>query len=233
MKLIFVVAATFFLNFGWAAGNPPALQGRSLKGEVLEVKDVEPYSYLRLRTKDGEIWAAVNKAPVKKGAEVTIENAMVMNNFQSKSLNRTFDKIVFGTLAGAPGSGTAASDVSRMAHGQAPVTDAADVKVPKAQEPDARTVAELVVRRAELKDKPVTLRGKVVKVTANVMGKNWVHLRDGSGAAKDSTNDVLVRTGDQAQVGNVVVAKGVVRTDVDLGMGYAYKVLIDDAKLQK
>jgi hypothetical protein len=105
--------------------------------------------------------------------------------------------------------------------------------VPKAQGPDARTVAEIFGKRAELKDKPVLLRGKVVKVTPAVMGKNWLHLRDGSGLAKDNTNDIIVTTKEQTKVGSVVVARGVVRTDIDLGSGYAYKVLIEDATLQK
>ncbi|OGA25345.1 MAG: nucleotide-binding protein [Betaproteobacteria bacterium RIFCSPLOWO2_02_FULL_67_19] len=222
MKLLLVVFTLLFLHAGWAAATPSALQGLAFKGQVLEVKDVDDYSYLRLKTQDGEIWAAVNRAPVRKGAEVTIENAMVMNNFRSKSLNRTFDRIVFGSLGGA---GSAAAP--------AVVPEAGDARIAKAQGPDARTVAEIIGRKAELKDKAVAVRGKVVKFTANVMGKNWVHLRDGSGSAQDRTNDILVTTKDPAQLGNVVVARGVVRTDVDLGSGYAYQVLIDDAKLQK
>lgn len=234
MRLLLAVIATLLVNAGWAAGNPAAAQSRSVKGEVLEVKDVDPYTYLRLRTKDGETWAAVNKAPIKKGAEVTIENASVMNNFESKSLKKTFARIVFGTLAGtATGTAPAAGDMSRVHQGPSQTPDVADVKVPKAQGPDARTVAEVVGKKTELKDKPVMVRGKVVKFTANVMGKNWVHLRDGSGSAKDNTNDILVTTKDQAQIGNIVVARGVVRTDVDLGSGYAYKVLIEGATLQK
>jgi hypothetical protein len=77
------------------------------------------------------------------------------------------------------------------------------------------------------------LRGKVVKVNSAVMGKNWLHLRDGSGSAKDGTNDIIVTTMEQTTVGSIVVARGVVRTDLDLGSGYAYKVLIEDATLQK
>ncbi|TAK45005.1 MAG: nucleotide-binding protein [Betaproteobacteria bacterium] len=218
MRLLLVAFAMLLLNAGWAAGTPPAPQGRVFKGQVLEVKDVDAYSYLRLRTQDGEIWAAVTKAPVRKGAEVTIENAMVMNNFRSPSLNRTFDRIVFGSLGGADSAAAPA---------------AGDAKIAKAQGPEARTVAEVIGRKAELKDKAVAVRGKVVKFTANVMGKNWVHLRDGSGSAQDRSNDILVTTKDPAQLGNVVVARGVVRTDIDLGSGYSYPVLIDDARLQK
>ena len=84
----------------WCAETPVPPQMASIKGEVLEVKDVDNYTYLRIKTKDGETWAAVNKAQVKKGAEVTIENATTMYNFTSKSLKKTFDKIIFGTLGG-------------------------------------------------------------------------------------------------------------------------------------
>lgn len=234
MRLLLAVIATLLLNAGWAAANPSAAQNRTVRGEVLEIKEVDPYSYLRLRTQDGEIWAAVNKAPVKKGAQVTIENASVMNNFESKSLKKTFDRIVFGTLAGsASGASPAAGDMSRVHPGAAQAPAVADVKVPKAEGRDARTVAEIVGKQAELKDKPVVVRGRVVKFTQNVMGKNWVHLRDGSGSAKDNNHDILVTTKDQTQVGNIVVARGVVRTDVDLGSGYSYKVLIEGASLQK
>ena len=111
--------------------------------------------------------------------------------------------------------------------------DVGDVKVPKATGPDARTVAEIVAKGPELKGKTVLVRGKVVKFTGGVMGKNWVHLRDGSGSASDGTNDVVVTTQDETKIGDVVLARGTVRTDVNLGSGYAYKVLVEDAKLQK
>ena len=111
--------------------------------------------------------------------------------------------------------------------------DVGDVKVAKASGPDARTVAEIITKRLELKDKTVVVRGKVVKFTPEVLGKNWVHLRDGTGSAADNTHDVVVTTIDQARIGDVVVVKGVVHTDRDLGSGYSYKVLIEDATLQK
>ncbi|MBI2286463.1 MAG: hypothetical protein HYU79_03275 [Nitrosomonadales bacterium] len=111
--------------------------------------------------------------------------------------------------------------------------DLGDIKVPKAIGPNARTVAEVITKRVELKDKTVLVRGKVVKFTPEILNKNWIHLRDGSGSASDNTHDVVVTTKDQAKVGDVVVVKGVVRTDKDLGSGYAYKVLIEEATLQK
>ncbi len=85
--------------------------------------------------------------------------------------------------------------------------DVGDVKVPKATGQDARTVAELYAQRTALKDRTVTVRGKVVKFTPGVMGKNWIHLRDGTGTAgKD--NDVTVTTQDPAAKGDVVLVQG-------------------------
>ena len=120
-----------------------------------------------------------------------------------------------------------------MHAGVAKTVDVGDVKVAKASGPDARTVAEIVTRKADLKDKTVVVRGKVVKFTGGVLGKNWIHLRDGSGSAADGTNDVLVTTTDEAKIDDVVLVKGVVHLDRDFGSGYSYQVLIEEASVKK
>jgi IS5 family transposase len=234
MKILSAIAVMLFASASWAADPAKSAAPAPLVGEVLEVQDVDSYTYLRLKTKDGETWAAVNRAPVQKGAKVTIESPMVMNNFESKSLNRKFDRIVFGMLAGTgPGAAGKGGDLTTMHAGVTKPADAGDIKVAKATGANARTVAEIVSKSAELKDKTVVVRGKVVKFTPAVMGKNWVHLRDGTGSAADNTNDVLVTTKDEAAIGDVVLVTGVVHTDKDLGSGYSYKVLIEEAKLKK
>lgn len=133
----------------------------------------------------------------------------------------------------SPHSASPKIDVGQMHAGISKAADVGDVKVPKATGPDAQTVAEIITKKTTLNSKPVLVRGKVVKYTPGVMGKNWIHLQDGSGSAADGTNDVLVTTKDETKIGAVVVARGTVRTDVDLGSGYFYKVLVDEAKLQK
>jgi tartrate dehydratase beta subunit/fumarate hydratase class I family protein len=62
---------------------------------------------------------------------------------------------------------------------------------------------------------------------------NWVHLRDGTGSAANQTNDLIVTTTDELKVGDVVTLKGVVHTDKDFGAGYAYKVIVEEGKLQR
>jgi hypothetical protein len=221
---------TASLATSWAAGpvaTAPASASSVVTGEVLEVKGVESYTYLRLKTAKGEVWAAVNKAPIAKGAKVTLENVMTMENFESKELKKTFPSILFGSLAG---TGPAAAD-PHAGMTKAPV-ETADVKVPKASGANAFTVAEVVGKADQLKDKPVRVHGKVVKYNAGIMGKNWIHLRDGSGSATDSSNDILVTTDANAKLGDVVTASGVVHTNKDFGAGYSYKVLIEEATLK-
>lgn len=237
MKSLLVICMLVAAPFLWAddkTAAPSTATAKAVTGEVLEVQNVESYTYLRLKTAQGETWAAVATAPVRKGAKVTIENATVMNNFQSRALKRTFDTVVFGTLASASGAAPKAGSDAGAAHaGIGKPADIANVRVPKASGANARTVAEIMTRPAGLKDKPVLVRGKIVKYSSGIMGKNWIHLRDGTGSDADKTNDVLVTTTEQAKLGDVVTAKGVVRFDKDFGAGYSYKAMIEDATLQK
>ena len=232
-KWLLVFVMMLCVGSAWTADMPAPVPGTSIKGKVLEVLDAGSFVYLRLQTKDGETWAAIAKAPVKKGAEVTIENATTMTNFESKTLNRKFDQIVFGSIAMSGTGAAAGGDMAAMHAGVAKTADVGDVKVAKASGPDARTVAEIVSRKADLKDKTVVVRGKVVKFTGGVLGKNWIHLRDGSGSAADGTNDVLVTTTDEAKIVDVVLVKVVVHLDRDFGSGYSYQVLIEEASVKK
>ena len=234
LAICMIVTATFVF-----AGEPPAnplSAAITVKGEVLEVKQVEKYTYLRLKTQDGETWAAVAKASVKKGAIVTVENVTVMNDFESKTLKKTFPTILFGALSSAQGGAqqphAIGSDFLPANTNPKNIETTADVKVSKAKGANAKTVAEIMSKSAELKEKTVLVSGKVVKYNAGIMGKNWLHLRDGSGSAADNSNDILVTTQNPAKIGDIVTAKGIVRTNMDFGSGYSYKVLIEEATLQ-
>ena len=91
------------------------------------------------------------------------------------------------------------------------------------------TVSELFAKRSDLAGREVSVRGKVVKFTGGVMGKNWIHLRDGSGGAE--SNDLTVTTDATATVGDTVLVRGKLATDRDLGYGYKYDVIVEDAQI--
>jgi hypothetical protein len=80
---------------------PAADSADEPSGEVLESQDVAGYTYLRLKTSAGEVWAAVPRASVKLHDKVRITGANLMLDFERRTLKRTFPKIYFGSLAGA------------------------------------------------------------------------------------------------------------------------------------
>lgn len=236
-----------------AAGATNAAGGLlTVHGVVQETFGASDYTYMRLKTEGGEMWAAVTKAAVKTGDEVTVVNAAPMDGFESKTLNRKFDRIVFGELA-APGPNAAAVAAAPVAPGHVPgadpdvrrqmaaqhamaasgPADVGKIDVKKAEGSSGRTVAELYAQKAALKGQEVAVRGKVVKFTAGVMGRNWIHLRDGSGSREKKDDDVTITTHDAVAVGDVVLVRGTVSLDKDFGAGYVYAVLIEGAKVAR
>jgi len=182
---IYLIVGASFATSVWA-GEMSALilpYTAVVTGDVLEVKEVDLYTYLRLKTKDGETWVAV-----KRGTKVTVKNVMVMNNFENKALKKTFPTILFDSLSNT------GKDITDDRSGIAKGTDNGRINVTKVSGDNAWTVAEIVAKAAELKDKPLRVRGKVVKYNSGIMRKNWIDLRDGTGIAIDNTNDVQVTT---------------------------------------
>lgn len=235
-----------------AHGGGASAPVSTLTGTVLETMDAAGYTYLKLKTADGEAWAAVNESKVAVGDVVTVLNPIAMAGFESPTLNRTFDEIFFGTLGPAAGAGpaeafplarssSAAAGTPAMPPGMAAQHASAaagpevteKISVVKAEGPDGRTIAELFAQRAALNGKPVSIRGKVVKYNAGIMGKNWIHLRDGSGTPEGKDHDVTVTTNDAVAKGDVVLVKGVVAVDRDFGSGYTYALVVEDAKVTK
>jgi len=217
---------------GTTAGEQPAANANVLQGKVLERLDAGRYSYLRLSTSSGEIWAAVLLTKAGIGSEVTIENPIPMDGFETKTLKRKFDRIFFGTLQQPEGAETAKA--LQDAHsGVSESASAEPIKVQRAAGSEGRTIAEIFAQKVQLKDRNVAVTGKVVKVNANIMGKTWIHVRDGSGDPKSRTHDLTITTQDSAAVGDTITVKGIVHIDKNLGMGYVFPVIIEDAIITK
>ncbi len=89
------------------------------------------------------------------------------------------------------------------------------------------TVEECFTMKAQVKDKTVAVRGKVVKFNADIMSRNWIHIQDGTG--KEGTNDLTVTTMGKAEVGQTVLVKGKIALDKEFGAGYKYSVIMEGA----
>jgi hypothetical protein len=200
-------------------------------GKVTETMDAAGYTYVLLDTGTNKVWAATTKFQVKQGDVVTVPDSTPMKDFESKSLHRTFPVIYFAGSITVNGAKQGA--VGDLPAGHPPIdgktappkSDFAGLKPAK----DGNTVAEIHAASAKLEGKSVKLRGKVVKYNANILGKNWLHIQDGTGTV--GSNDLLVTTTGQAKRGDTVLIVGRVALNKDFGSGYKYSLLIEDAKV--
>jgi hypothetical protein len=128
------------------------------------------------------------------------------------------------TVQEAPAAGMPGAEPHPM-----PTAPAASVDLSGIAKADGgQTIAELFAEKERLAGQQVVVRGKIVKTNANIMGKNWLHVRDGSGA--EGANDLTVTTASTVpNVGDTVVVTGPLLLNKDFGMGYQYDVLIEDA----
>ena len=206
----------------------------TMTGTVVETMNSGGYSYIRLEYKGKKTWFAAPQMAVTKGQVMTFRG-MEMKNFTSKTLNKTFGSIYFSDGPIAPNSEGANKAVS-SSHGEkntAPAATNEKISVKKAAGKNAYTIAEVYAKKASLNEKPAVIKGKVVKVSSGIMGKNWVHLQDGTGDASKGTNDLIATTLDSPAVGDVVTAKGTIFTNKDFGSGYKYDVIMEKATIQR
>lgn len=210
-----------------AAAQP----ANAVDGTVLETMDASNYTYMRLQTPKGEVWVATAKTPVKVGDKVSVSLDTEMRDFHSPSLNRDFPVIYFVPRVGQ--GGQPGQPPMAVGHGMEGMPSQAPMAVkPMAPPPGGSSIAEVWARRASLVGKTVTVNGTVVKFNGGIMGRNWIHLQDGSGNAADGTNDITVTTDATANVGDVVTVTGIVATDKDIGAGYVYKVMLENGRIK-
>lgn len=244
MKRITSLFASFLIVV--ALGCSLAIAGPGgFAGKVTETMDAGGYTYVLVDTGTNKVWAAAARFQVKQDDLVTVPESLPMKDFESKSLNRTFPVIYFagniavnGTKpdpeklpAGHPAIGGSAPGELPAGHPSLvgktlpPTVEVTGVKPAK----DGKTVAEVYAASAKLGGKPVKVRGKVVKFNANILGKNWLHIQDGTGSA--GSNDLLVTTVAQAKRGDTVLVEGKVALNKNFGSGYKYDLLVEDAKV--
>ena len=224
-----------------AAASASIAPGSTISGTLREQIPVGPYVYVRLETANGELWAAVNNEPLTVGNAVTVYNVMLMENFQSPTLSRTFERIYFGALeppgsapqspaGGAPGA-VPAPEAEQV--GTPTAVDAKVGRIAKATGANAHIIGDVHAQQKGLAGATITVRGVVVKYNEGVMGKNWIHIQDGSGNAGKGTHDLTATSLDRTAVGDTVTITGTLRLDRDFGAGYVYPLVLEDSKLSR
>lgn len=207
--------------------------------KVAEVIQTSNYTYLKVSDNGAESWLAVTSQEAAAGETYYYDQALEMKNFNSKELNRTFETIYFvqglsktpvaapatsGGMGGAMGGSMAAGHTGTTA-------DAMKEGISVSPAENGVSIAKLYTDRASFGGKTIKMKGQVVKVNEEVMGKNWIHIQDGT---KDGENfDLTITTLDLVKVDDVVTFEGIITLKKDFGAGYFYELIMEDAKLVK
>ncbi len=199
----------------------------SHKITVKEVLNANAYTYLLATEGEKEYWIAIPKTEVTVGKTYTYEGGMEMKKFESKDLKRTFDSVFFVeglTDPNPPAVTEKAIDPKAIA----PKTELAKgITLAKG----GISLFDLYSTRDKLAGKTVILTGKVTKFMPEIMNKNWIHLQDGT--SFNGFNDITITSLEKLKVDEIVSLKGKVVLNKDLGSGYKYDILIEDAVVVK
>ena len=194
---------------------------KQIRGTVAETLDAKGFTYARLVTDSGDEWVVLPTTPLNAGQKLEVTGQMVSEKFTSKSLGRTFERVTFVEIEGQP---PAHAEAAVQAEPETAVAETKSAGAAKPQTTGARSVSEVLAARATLGDQTVVVRGKVAKSLSGIMGKNWIHLREGS-------DDLTLTPAEVVKVGEVVTLEGVVRLDKDFGSGYKYAMIVEDARV--
>ena len=195
---------------------------------VQEVLQTSSYTYI-LAEENGDLqWIAIPKMEASPGEVYYYKGGLNMGEFQSKELDRTFDSIIF--LNGLVSPDLVESGKMKQENtGQ----DSEDAKVTTTISVDPTeggiSISELYAKREKYANKVVRIRGEVTRYNAKIMGKNWIHLQDGSSG--QDNYDLTLTTSEEASVGDLITVEGIIMLDKDFGAGYYYSIIMENGKI--
>jgi hypothetical protein len=212
-----------------AAANEDAVSVQTnAAATVIATEQAPPYVYVQLEIDGEKVWYAAPETVYVIGEKVVAPSGGVpMKDFYSKTLDRTFDMVYFVgsiTRANPPAEEELPAGHPPLDTGAAGAPETFDFSGVE-RPADGLTIEEIYARKDVLEGEKVVLQGIAVKVTNGILGKNWIHLRDGSG--EKGTDDLLVTTTKEVEVGETVTVTGTLLLDQDFGAGYRYDVLLE------
>lgn len=185
--------------------------------KVLEVLPTEKYIYLKVVENEEEYWVAAGKQNVEVGDRYFFRGGLLKTNFESKEYNRVFEKVYL------------VSKLVSENHGQSSHNNTPSKEIKKDIEKveGSLLIKEIIEQASALEGKEVQITGECTKLNANIMGRNWIHLKDGS---KDDYDFII--TSEQAiPEGHVATLKGTLALNRDFGSGYRYEILIENGTI--
>lgn len=198
------------------------------KAVVSEVLQTNNYTYLYVKENKNDIWLAVPKMDAKAGDTYYYEGGMLMENFVSKEMDRTFEKIWFVDAVRTSIEKADPLIVDAATHNMKPTIEKKEISVTNIE--GGITIGELFSGRKKYEGKTVKIKGVVLKVNPQIMNKNWIHVQDGTD--HNGEYDLTVTSQQLVQKGDTIVVEGVISLNKDFGYGYSYEIIMEDAVIK-
>jgi len=205
------------------AGCAPSSGDGLVTAKVKAVEQVPNYTYLQVKAKGPAYWVALPTREIAVGSVISYRGGMLMEDFQSKELDRTFDQILF--LEGLEGDEPAGMGMM-PGSSQGSKVDVEKLNTTVKVE-GSISLAELFADLEKFEGKTIMVSGEVAKYNPAIMERNWIHIQDGT--EFEGKYDLTVTSSEFFEVGQVVSLQGVVALNRDFGYGYTYEVLLENA----
>lgn len=216
----------------WLVAQDPHTESGLKKGIVQEVEQVSSYTYLNVLEEGAKKWLAVPSIEAKIGETFYYKGGMIMPNFESTELNRTFDEVVFLskiTKADAINMEKGMVDPNTIVEEKEPAKKPTLERLEMNIEPvdGTITIAQLFENSKQYNGKTVKIKGEVTKFNGGIMSRNWVHYQDGS--IYEGKYDLMITTKAEPAIGSILIFEGVITLNKDFGSGYFYDIIMEDA----
>ena len=242
-KLNLIIIGIAFLASCNSGTNPEPVKMESRQGQpmaneasmpsasekqavVLESLDAGTYTYVRLEADGNEFWGAVTARTVEIGKTYYYTESIWMKDFESKQLQRTFDAVLFIEYFGEQPQTAGNTDMNLSTQDHTSSSKAENLTITHSG--DELSLEELFKNKDKYNGKQVTVKGVVAKLNTGIMGRNWIHIQDGT--SYEGQFDLTVTT--TADVGfdlnDIVTFKGTITLEKDFGAGYFYPVIMEN-----
>ena len=231
MKNLFFIGVFLYL-----AGCTNSTETGFTTVKTREVEQVGTYTYMLVKGKGPEYWVAVPSMEAMPGETYHYQGGLWMENFHSKELDRTFEKVLFLDVIfpGEPGKGQADLEMPPshgMMGGDNPNLDnrkpiaRSDVEIESVE--GTISIKELYADPESYDGKSIRVAGGGTKYNPAIMELNWVHLQDGT--EHEGKFDLTATSTEEFEVGSRIVLEGIFAMDRDFGYGYTYEILLEKA----
>jgi len=196
---------------------------------ITEILTATKYVYLKVKENGEEFWIAARKQNVNIGETYFYKGGLLKTNFESKEHNKVFEKIYLVTSLVKSNHGNNTSNASlEIQKSNQNIKDSSNTNIEiKNTASGSIKISELVENYKKYEGKIVQVSGKCVKINPNIMGINWIHIKDGS---KDDY-DLVITSNTFVQEGSMITMKATVTLNKDFGAGYKYDLILENGTI--